>query len=156
MLPLSVTQYIHRFEALLPQIRANANTCPMNFQHVYANYAGLKAAGLVEFGVREILAEYGRRRGNDQLARYVRNVVEWENSLNCDKIEKLLGRFDITWWPSICGRTTAAQRAAVDSLKTLRDQYAHGTHNGTGYLIVEGYYFGAKNLVNEMADELVP
>ena len=156
MLPFSVTQYIQRFEALLPELRAAANDCGMSFQHVYSSYAALKGAGLVEFAFGEILSEYARQRGNPELARYVKSAVGWENSLNCEKIEKLLNRFDAAWWPAIFARTSPAQRSAVDSLKTLRDQYAHGTYNGTGYLVVEGYYFSAKQLVNEVASELVP
>lgn len=156
VLPFSVTQYIQRFEALLPDIRAAANTCAMNFQHVYSSYAGLKAAGLVEFGFREILAEYTRRHGDQQLVSYVRNVIEWENSLNCEKLEKLLNRFDAHWWPAIVATTSPGERSAVDSLKTLRDQYAHGKHNGTGYLVVEGYYYSAKRFVIETSNQLVP
>jgi hypothetical protein len=154
--PLRIVQYYQSFESQLVALRAQANSCALSFQHVYSSHAALKASGLVELGVREILGEYARRNSNRAVKNFVENVVEWENSLNCEKIEKLLNRFDSTWWPSVRGRTTLSQQSAINSLKTLRDQYAHGKYNGTGYLIVEGYYFDAKQFVLEMADQIVP
>ena len=48
---------------------------------------------------------------------------------------------------SVAAQTSAANIAAVDSLKTLRDQIAHGKNNGTGYGTVKGYYQRAKAFV---------
>lgn len=128
----------------------------MNFQHVYSSYLVVRAAGLVEFGVKELLIAYTGLRAGTELRGYVRRAVSFENYLNCDKIEKIMGRFSETWWPEILNRTTQEQRSAVDSLKTLRDQFAHGQTNGTGYAIVEGYYRHSKVFVQRMSDFLVP
>lgn len=71
------------------------------------------------------------------------------------EIEKILAKFSSNWWSSIEGATSNAERSAVDSLKTLRDQVAHGAYNGTGFTTVEGYYVGAKRFVEAVSDELL-
>jgi hypothetical protein len=128
----------------------------MNFQHVYSSYLVVRAAGLVEFAVTEILAAYAAQHHSPEVQNFVRRALSYENSLNCQKIEKIFGRFSGLWWPGIRGMTSEEQRAAVDSLKTLRDQFAHGQTNGTGYAIVETYYARAKEFVRNMSDFLLP
>lgn len=156
VLPLRIIQYYQNFEASLPELRHSAVNCALNFQHVYSSYVALKASGLVELATREILSEYAQRHSNAYIRTFVENAVEWENSFNCEKIERLLNRFNPAWWPHIQAHTSAAQHSAVNSLKTLRDQFAHGRHNGTGYLIVEGYYFAAKSFIVVVANHIVP
>ncbi|AEI93472.1 hypothetical protein RLO149_c014750 [Roseobacter litoralis Och 149] len=116
-------------------------------QNVYSSQVVLSASGYVEAAVGVVLAEYGRTRGDIRIARYIGKNVARQNSLNCEKIEKVLRQFDKDWWPTIEAQTNAANIAAVDSLKTLRDQIAHGKNNGTGYSTVKDYYWRAKVFV---------
>ena len=71
--------------------------------------------------------------------------------MNCDKIERVLHRFDKDWWPALELRTAAENMAAIDSLKTLRDQIAHGKPNGTGYITVKGYYKRSRQFIADFA-----
>ena len=41
--------------------------------------------------------------------------------------------------------------SAIDSLKDLRDQIAHGKDNGTGIHIVERYFVGAKDYASTVS-----
>lgn len=156
MLPLSVTQYQQRIESLLPSLRTEAASCSMNFQHVFTNYLIVKTAGLVETSVGDILGEYAKRRGSSELRGYVQSTIRRENSLNCEKIEKILKRFSSQWWPDIVSRSTDQQRSAVDSIKTLRDQFAHGQGNGTGFAVVDGYYDQCKKFIVIVSDYINP
>ena len=156
MLPFSVTQYVQRFEALLPQVRAEANACALPFQHVYTSYLVVRAAGMIELALREVLGEYASRRGSAELRSFISNTVARENSINCEKLQRVLDRFDSAWWADIYAMTSAPQRTAIDSLKTLRDQFAHGQPNGTGFAIAEGYYNLAKPFLQVVSDRINP
>lgn len=156
MTPHSVLQYEQRLQSLLPVLRAEANNCAMNMQHVYSGYLAVRGAGLVELAIREVMAQYAAQRGNLEIRNFVRHHVKRENSLNCEKIEKLLNRFSSTWWGVICTSATAAEFSAVDSLKTLRDEIAHGGVNGTGFTTVEGYYTNAKTFIRRVDSVVLP
>ncbi len=121
-----------------------------------ANQMALRCAGLVERSVQLILAEYARLRSTPEIARYVQRNAEWENSLNCEKIERLLERFDPKWWPSIKSKVNEEARSGVDSLKTIRDQLAHGGDNGTGLTSTKKYHQGSCRLIDELHNVLLP
>lgn len=106
---------------------------------------------MVETSIIQILSEYGRLNGNPRIKRFVEKTVERNNSLNCEKIKKILDNFDIAWWPSIQGRCSPEVLEAVDSLKTLRDQLAHGKENGTGLHTVKRYHENAKVFVEKVS-----
>ena len=127
-------------DSLLPALDAAANAAPISFQSVYSSFLIIRASGLTENAIAAILADYANLHSNKELSNFVEKTVSWENSLNCNKISGLLNKFDSDWWKYIENNTTEAQRSAVDSLKALRDQVAHGKTNGTGFNIVRQYY----------------
>ena len=109
-------------------------------QTIAANYIAVAASGLFETGVQEIFYEFTRHRSNPQVLRFVRDRLKWNTTLDCNKIDTLLDRFDSNWKGEFREQTSAAQQAAIDSLQTLRNDVAHGKHNGTGYVVVMHYY----------------
>jgi hypothetical protein len=128
----------------------------MNFQHVYTSYLVVRGAGLIEVAVRDILQSYATRRGSPELSKFVVAMVARENSLSCEKLERIFGRFSPDWWGGIRAVTTEPERSAVDSLKTLRDQFAHGQANGTGFAIVENYYNLTKVFILKISNHINP
>lgn len=144
MLPSTVTSQIQRIDHLSSQLSKASGDVDITLQTVFANHMVLAASGLIEQTVIGVLGEYGRRNGNLPLSRYLEKTAGRLNSLNCEKIENLLSHFDRSWWPRIVDETTLQDREAVNSLKTIRDQIAHGKPNGTGMVTVSGYYTGAK------------
>ena len=106
----------------------------LRIQGVFANHLALKAAGFVEKSVQLELADYARRHGNSQVSKYVLRTIEWENSLNCEKIEKILSQLDPTWWGKLADELSEENLSAMNSLKNIRDQLAHGGDNGTQIL----------------------
>lgn len=156
MLPLRVHSEIQRIDALVKNLESFAEEADPIVQNVFANHLVLAGAGLVEKSVIVILSEFSAKRGCPPLSSYVEQTVSYHNSLNCEKIEKILGGFDKNWWVSVVGLAPESSRAAVDSLKALRDQIAHGRPNGTGFATVRGYYTEAKRFVNCLNDVVNP
>lgn len=151
MVPFRVTQNGNRIDALIATMNAAVDNVDLRIQNVFANHIVLVGAGYVEDAVLATLSEYGRAHGNPRIARFVEKAVSRNNSLNCEKIEKILHQFDKDWWPEIEARTSSENISAIDSLKTLRDQIAHGKPNGTGYITVRDYYTRSKRFVLDFA-----
>ncbi|WP_366933762.1 HEPN domain-containing protein [Devosia sp.] len=128
----------------------------VRLQNVFSNQLALKSAGLVEKSVQYVLNEYARRRSNETIANFVLKQVSWENSLNCEKISKLLDRFDRGWWPEVESSTSEESRLAVDSLKTIRDQIAHGGENGTGMVTIIRYHQASLQFVDGLLSVVLP
>ncbi|MEE4208011.1 MAG: HEPN domain-containing protein [Parvularcula sp.] len=126
-----------------------------SIQSVLSNYLVLAGAGLIENGLNHVLSEYGRRVGDVRIRRYVARTVSRHNSLNCKKIKDILEQFDPEWWRQIENNLSPADLEAVDSLKTLRDQIAHGRPNGTGFRTVEQYYSSAKRVISEISSVIL-
>ncbi len=153
---LRITQHADRIDALLTTMDATVQDVDARIQNVFANHVVLAGAGYVEGAVLATLSEYGRVHGNPRISRFVEKSVARNNSLNCEKIAKILHQFDKDWWPTIEQNTGAENTAAVDSLKTLRDQIAHGRPNGTGYMTVKDYYTNSKRFVLDFAAVIIP
>lgn len=156
MLPLSVTGRIQKIDALVPQMQALVNAASFATQSIYSNHLVLQAAGLVENGVCDILSHYAGNHGDTRLRRFVQAEISRNNSLNCEKIEKIIEKFDPSWIVSLKSTWTASERSAVDSLKAIRDQIAHGNSNGTGYATVAGYYNDAKAFITKVGNVILP
>jgi hypothetical protein len=109
----------------------------------------LAGAGHVENSVIQILSEYGRVNGNLLVKRFVEKTDARNNSLNCEKIKLISDQFHQDWWLQMDKIVAGPEKDAVDSLKTLRDQVAHGRRNGTGFTVVKGYFDNAKVFIRK-------
>ena len=161
MLPHSITQakqrlddkvsYLDKVLSLVYRHPASSTNDIAKMQNIAANYLAVAASGLVETGIQTILYEFTTKRCSPQVRRYVQDRLGWAATLNCKKIDTLLGRFDTTWRDEFCTQRTDKQKKAIDSLKTLRDQVAHGKQNGTGYVRVKDYYKEATDALETLA-----
>ena len=156
MLPLRIQSEIQRIDQRIEGIEAVLETVDFALVNILSGHVVLSAAGLVEQSAAEILGEYTRRHGNELVTRFVQRSVGRNNSLNCEKLQSLLDQFDTTWWQDILRATTAEERSAVDSLKTLRDQIAHGKQNGTGFVVTKKYYQLSKRFITKCSDLILP
>lgn len=145
-----------RITAQFAMIDAAPAEVDLRLVGLMANQMALRCAGLVEKSVQLIVAEYARRRSNETISRYVQKHVEWENSLNCEKIARLLEWFDSSWWAQIEASASEESRLAIDSLKTIRDQLAHGRDNGTGLVNIKRYFAASCDLIDKLEALLLP
>ncbi|WP_147335682.1 HEPN domain-containing protein [Pseudotabrizicola alkalilacus] len=151
MPPLTISSEEQRIDKLSVDLRAAADEADLPLQHVFSSHLVLAGAGHVEQSVIFILSEYGRVNGNAIVKRFIEKTVARNNSLDCDKVKKILDHFHLDWWSAVEVATTGPERDAVDSLKTLRDQVAHGKRNGTGFSVVQGYYLNSKRFVRAVS-----
>lgn len=149
-----VEQNFQRITAIIKLMDVAMQDADIKLQTVFSSHLTTLASGHVEISVRAILSEYARIRSNDQLKKFVHKTVSWENSLNVEKIEKILDRFDSDWVKKLNTKISPEEREAVNSLKTLRDDIAHGKHNGTGYMVVKRYFNEAVKVIKKL-DKIV-
>ena len=112
------------------------------------------ASAYIEIGVREAIGVFCHSRSHPVIGEFVRSTIEWENSLNCSKIERILGSFDHKVWDILKGGMTPEEINAIDSLKNLRDQIAHGKDNNTGYLVITRYFEAIVDFPQKVYDAL--
>ena len=116
-----------------------------------ARYLIIVTAGYFEQVVQASLTGFTQPRAQSQIVNYVDTTLSWEGSINRSKLERILNRFDKTWFSAVEAKAQDAQKGAVDSVKDLRDQLAHGNDNGIGYSTARTYHF----LVREYAAHLL-
>ena len=151
MLPLRATRERDRIDSLLKLLEETIDKVDDSAQHILANHLVLAASGYIETSTLAILSEYASRHGDVRVIRYIEKTISRENSLSCEKIRNILEKFDKDWWGALETRTPIDATSAVDSLKTLRDQIAHGKMNGTGFTTVQNYYVRSKRFVEDFA-----
>jgi hypothetical protein len=71
-------------------------------------------------------------------------------------VKRILERLDPQWWADLSAALSAEERAAIDSLKDLRDQIAHGNYNGTGFQTVRAYYVAARSFIAKLGNLIIP
>jgi hypothetical protein len=109
-----------------------------------ARYLIIVTAGYFEQVVQSVLQDFAKPRGSPEIVNYVEATLAWEGSINRAKLSRILDRFDPGWFPKIEAVANDAQKNAVDSVKDLRDQLAHGAENGTGYGVAKTYHVGVR------------
>lgn len=155
MLPLIVHRNKARIDSILNSIDGSIHDMDIALHGVMSSHVVILCSGHIEISVCEIVKVYALQRSNPLIAKFVAETIERENSLNCKKIYKILDRFNSDWSRALENSATAAQSEAVDSLKTLRDQIAHGRSNGTGYMVVKRYYQDSCRFIECLANVVV-
>jgi hypothetical protein len=127
---------------LLELCKFSATLGDLRIQAYLSKYLIIMASAYIELSVKEVLGLFCDSRSHPAIKEFVESTISWENSLNCRKIEEILGRFDKSVWSQLQTELDVEALSSIDSLKTLRDQVAHGKDNGTGYVVISRY-FGA-------------
>lgn len=144
-----------QIDNLFKKVRPELEKVDLIIQPLIAGNMIIRSAGFVERSVKHILFHYAKDRSNREIASFISKSIDRENSLNCEKIERILNRFDDRWWPAIREGTTYSSRSSIDSLKDLRDTIAHGGSNGTGLATVQSYFNGATQVIQKMTEEIL-
>jgi hypothetical protein len=155
MLPLEIRRNQQKIDSVVNEMDGSIADVSPSLQGVLSSHLVILASGHIELSVKELIKRYGETHGNRQIVRFIDRTIDRENSLNCEKIEKVLSRLDREWWPRLTNAIGADESAAVDSLKALRDQIAHGRFNGTGFMTVRNYYDGAKRFVSKLDNVVI-
>jgi len=150
MLPNEVLMDQNRIDCLIRDIDRVVANSDLWQQKIYSSYIILAGSGYVENSINQILAEYGRKHSNRKISRFIMRTTRRNNSYNKEKIKQLLEHFDPSWWEKIIRRTADENIEAIDSLKSLRDQVAHGGTVVTGYYNAKTYYNKSKRFIADL------
>ncbi|RTM14530.1 MAG: hypothetical protein EKK33_05085 [Bradyrhizobiaceae bacterium] len=115
-----------------------------------AKYLIIVTAGYFEQVVQSSLTNYARPRAQSEIVNYIDTTLSWEGSINRRKLERILARFDSAWFTALEAIALDAEKQAVDSVKDLRDQLAHGNDNGIGYGTARTYHFLVRNYASRL------
>lgn len=132
-----------RISGLFHLLNADAGKVDIKTLSVFSQFMAVKSAGFVELSVQLTFEEYAKNRSNTEISKFLLYSAGRLNSVNCEKIEIFLGRFNSSWWSKIVTSVDQEHLDAIDSLKTIRDQVAHGKHNGTGLNRIQDYFKSA-------------
>jgi hypothetical protein len=147
-------QKLHSYESKLENIIKEGDTLQSIFlQSHVGRYVIVLTAGYFEESVRLSLVECFRRKGvPGEVLQFINNRVKFGGSINRKKLEILLNAFRNDWYPSIELLASDAEKAAVDSVKTLRDKLAHGEDVSFGYSTARSNYFRVKQYTQRLIE----
>jgi RiboL-PSP-HEPN len=120
-----------------------------------SRYLIIITAGYFEQAIQNALVKFATDRAHQDIVNYVDSTLSWEGSINRDKLSRILKRFNQSWFEKLEASTTEAEKNAIDSVKELRDQLAHGLDNGTGYTVARNYHLQVRGYV-ERFHEIIP
>lgn len=136
-----------RIDYLISKIDAQAD---IFLQSHLGRYLLILTAGYFEQAVQSALTQFTQARAQPQIVNYISTSLGWEGSINRDKLGRILDRFDRAWFIQLESATTDAEKNALDSVKELRDQLAHGVDNGTGYGVIKSYHQLVRSYVGHL------
>lgn len=131
-------------------------TTDIYMQAHHGRYLAILTAGYFEKAVQSAIIEFARNRSSREVTRFVERQISWEGSINRIKLKQILERFDDDIFERIEKIVDEEAKNAVDSIKGLRDQLAHGDDNGTGYGTVKRYHAGVRAYARAVFSELNP
>ena len=114
-------------------------------------YAIIKACGTIEYVVKNMIADHVDVGSNSELQNYI-SVKVRESSTNptTGNISNLLGEFSSTGWKRKFDTELVnhlEEKASLNSLVQLRNDFAHGKSPTIGILNIIKYYDHARSIV---------
>lgn len=116
-----------------------SNIRDIQTQAHFARYLAVTLCGLLETSARTLVLEYAKRTANPKTANYCSSTVIGFTNPNCEKLQTLVGRFSPNWRLETEGFLDGSTGAAVDSVKNIRDNVAHGINHGVTLANVTKY-----------------
>lgn len=115
-------------------------------------YAIIKACGTIEYVVKNMIADYVDAGSSAELQNYISiRVRDSSTNPTTGNISNLLGEFSSTKWKKIFDdslTTHAEEKASLNSLVQLRNDFAHGKSPTIGILNIIKYFNHARTIVS--------
>lgn len=122
----------------------------------YSKYLCVLVSGFLETSIYEILISYAKNKSSPAVLKYVDSQLSWWTNPSADKINSLVGFFDLEWRAKIEAYLVDEKKEAVNSLIALRHKIAHGESVGTSFSQVKRYYDEIRKLVDKIAEIVGP
>lgn len=143
---------IKRIENSIRLISEEIDVLDTPIQSMLTQHVIILTGGLIESSVKIVLSNYARKRGSNQMARYVSRNISGLNSLSKEKIRKVLDNFDQEWWGRLVENLDDRDLDAIDSVKALRDKIAHGRQAGVGFATAKNYFSSCRKFSTTFCD----
>lgn len=141
-----IDRLVEQYDELSPQGDVRAH---------WARYVCVIVSGLLETALEEMCSDYATTRGHLSLAHFVGKTVSWNNKADVEVICKTIGKFRGEWKTRAYALLTDEERAAIDSVVTLRHGISHGRNNNVQWvLLTSGYYPRIKQALQKLQDGL--
>ncbi len=146
-LPTATRARVDKVDSYIRRVSLNADDFQ---QSVFAKWLVILTAGFVEKAVQDIITEYVGNRSNRQIADFSSKQISRYLSINVEKLDEILGGFSRQWVLDLKSTATSAQLEALNSVKNLRDVFAHGGENGVGWTTALNYWLEVKKLIENI------
>lgn len=123
----------------------------------FARYLCVLVCGFLERSVVELLLHYTNTHAQTSVTRYVtwRLKIGFQNPSK-GKITETVGIFDRMWKDDLEAYIVEERHAAISSVLTQRNAIAHGDWSDITYTRIKTYYEDILDVVNRIADLVVP
>lgn len=114
----------------------------------WSRYMCVLVSGLLDVAIPELCTSYARNRSDPRVANFVHATLD--NATNF-KTERLLGtfsKFSPELRAELDAQLTDAQKDAVHSVVTLRNNIAHGRDSGISFVTMRDYFGEVKAAIN--------
>jgi len=122
----------------------------------FARYLCVLVSGYLETSIAELVLEHARRSSTPTLHRFVEVKTPRFTNANSQRLQNLLGSFDLDWRQTLESSLVDERNNAVDSVVDLRNTIAHGGFVGVTYQRISEYYRRAHEVFERIADLCAP
>ena len=120
-------------------------------------YLCVQVSGFVEISMQALLAEYDRNQSNSFVANYVEQQLQrnFQNP-NMETIFQMMKSFNPDWEVDLKTQVTDERRGAIGSIRSNRNQIAHGRSVTISYAPIKRYYQSAVAVIELIEEQCNP
>jgi hypothetical protein len=105
----------------------------------YSRYLCVLVSGYAEQSVKELVAEYCRKKANNEIQQYVSRQMRLLRNIDLDKLKRLVESFNVEWWREL-ETLRADELEAFGSVAAVRNNISHGGDAGMTMGTVRQYF----------------
>lgn len=143
-LPAATRARIDRIDGFVRRVSSETDDYQLS---IFAKWLVMLTAGFAEKALQDIISAYVERRANKSIAGFSSRQVAKYLSINSEKLHEVVGGFSSDWTTNLKSSATESQFSALNSVKSLRDLFAHGGENGIGWTTAQKYWTEVKSLM---------
>lgn len=106
----------------------------------WARYLCILTSGLLDVALPEICSEFTRARSHVYVTNFVRDSTDRSSNFKMERLLTIIGRFSPALAHDVDSVLTDEEKAAINSVVSLRNELAHGRNSGISYLMMVNYY----------------
>lgn len=117
----------------------------------YSRYLCVLISGYAEQSIKEIAADYCKKRASGPVHRYVRGQLKLLTNIDKEKLRKLVQAFDPDWWNRLEGELEDELTAFI-SVASTRNNISHGGDTGITVATVRQYFDQVSKVLFRLTD----